>query len=316
MSYDPPMRSLNRKIPTTILVALLALGFESTARAEAPPAAASAPTTPTPPPRDIPIADWRAYPWLSTIERPDPLSRRFLPPAGYQLVPLEGGSFGAWLRTLPLRPEGWPVHLFDGSLKANRDAAAGVVWIDVGRQDLQQCADAVIRLRAEFLFSRPERHEEICFHFTNGVNACWHEWAAGRRPFIDGNSVTWKEMAPPREDHVAFRGYLSNVFEYAGTLSLAKELDPVKDATRVEPGDVFIHGGSPGHAVLVVDVAANTAGERMFLLAQSYMPAQEIHVLTNPATPGSAWYPARASGALDTPEWRFDYRELRRFPGR
>ena len=67
-------------------------------------------------------------------------------------------------------------------------------------------------------------------------------------------------MAPPREDHVAFRGYLSNVFEYAGTLSLAKELDPVKDATRVEPCDVFIHGGSPGHPVLVGWVADGPGG--------------------------------------------------------
>ena len=313
------MRSPNRPIPSILLVALLALGLESASRAATPPAPPAPPApahaaAPAPPAPDIPMVDWRAYPWLSSIERPDPLSRRFLPPDGYQLVPLESDSFGAWLRTLPLRPEGWPVHLFDGSLKTNTSAAAGVVWMDVGRQDLQQCADAVIRLRAEYQFSRPDTRDDICFHFTNGVNACWKEWAAGRRPVIDGDKVDWKALAPPRADHVAFRGYLSNVFEYAGTRSLAKELDAVKDPTRIEPGDVFIHAGSPGHAVLVLDVAANAAGDRVFLLGQSYMPAQEFHVLTNPTMPGNPWYPARASGALETPEWRFDYGELRRFP--
>lgn len=305
----PPKRPLSF-VPPLLLAALL-LGSPRPAPAQ-PSAAPGA--LPAAPPREVAPADWRAYPWLSTIERPDPLSRRFLPPPGYDLVPVAGESFGAWLRTLPLRPEGWPVHLYDGSLKPNQAAAAAVVWIDVGREDLQQCADAVIRLRAEYLYSRPESRGDISFHFTNGVAAHWHDWAAGKRPMIDGNSVSWKELAPPREDHVAFRGYLSNVFEYAGTQSLAKELDKVDDPARVEPGDVFIHPGAPGHAVLVLDVVANAGGERMFLLAQSYMPAQEIHVLTNPATPGVAWYPARAAGPLVTPEWQFDYRELRRFP--
>jgi len=32
-------------------------------------------------------------------------------------------------------------------------------------------------------------------------------------------------------------------------------------------GDVFIVGGSPGHAVIVVDMAVNSDGEKIFLLA-------------------------------------------------
>ena len=55
--------------------------------------------------------------------------------------------------------------------------------------------------------------------------------------------------------------------------------------TSLQPGDVFIKGGSPGHAVIVVDVAIYTqTGKKVFLLAQSYMPAQQIHILVNPAT--------------------------------
>ena len=51
----------------------------------------------------------------------------------------------------------------------------------------------------------------------------------------------------------------------------------------------------------------------MFLLAQSYMPAQEVQVLKNPIETDSPWYAARRSGPLMTPEWPFEHGDLRRF---
>jgi hypothetical protein len=105
------------------------------------------------------------------------------------------------------------------------------------------------------------------------------------------------------------------VFRYAGTLSLSRELEPVEWG-RMEPGDVLIRGGSPGHAVIVVDMARDTVnGHKYFLLAQSYMPAQEIHVLKNLLRPDiSPWYSLDNSDRIDTPEWTFLPSELRRFP--
>ena len=51
----------------------------------------------------------------------------------------------------------------------------------------------------------------------------------------------------------------------------------VSPVTSMQIGDVLIQGGSPGHAVIVVDMAENPAtGEKLYLLAQSYMPAQDI----------------------------------------
>jgi hypothetical protein len=55
------------------------------------------------------------------------------------------------------------------------------------------------------------------------------------------------------------------------------------------------------------------AGSRAFLLVQSYMPAQEIHVLRNPAT-GLPWFEAEPGAPLETPEWTFPPDALRRFP--
>jgi hypothetical protein len=100
---------------------------------------------------------------------------------------------------------------------------------------------------------------------------------------------------------------------YAGTLSLEKSLKP-KAIKDLEAGDVFIKGGSPGHAVIVIDVAVNAAGKKMFMLAQSYMPAQEIQVLKNLEESGkSPWYSIDFGKVLSTPEWIFSVTELRTF---
>ena len=80
-------------------------------------------------------------------------------------------------------------------------------------------------------------------------------------------------------------------------------------------GDLFIKGGFPGHAVLVADVAESRAtGERRFLLVQSFMPAQDMHVLKNLANAdGSPWYPLAFGDQLVTPEWIFPRESLRRW---
>lgn len=109
---------------------------------------------------------------------------------------------------------------------------------------------------------------------------------------------------------------MNRVFMYAGTASLSKELLTVP-YTSLQPGDVFIKGGSPGHAVIVLDVAVDPATKKkVFLLAQSYMPAQQIHILVNPISKKlSPWYELEEvdSGKLYTPEWTFEKKELKRF---
>jgi hypothetical protein len=86
-----------------------------------------------------------------------------------------------------------------------------------------------------------------------------------------------------------------------------------KPVGELAAGDLFIKGGFPGHAVLVADVAQNKAtGERRFLLVQSFMPAQEMHVLKNPADPdASPWYPLDFGDRLVTLEWVFPRESLR-----
>lgn len=253
------------------------------------------------------------YPWQPPASVTDAtLAKRFAPPPGFDRMAIAPGSFGTWLRTLPMQPEGARVHLYTGAEKARQDVHAGVIAIDTGTKDLQQCADAVMRLRAEWLYAG-NRQGDIAFNVMEGGRVPFLRWAKGERPSPSGKS--WTAKAARDGSYENFRRYMDFIFAYAGTLSLEKELVPVADLQTIEPGDVFIKGGSPGHAVIVADVAISaTTKARRFLLVQSYMPAQEMHVLHNPAnTDGSPWY-ALPHGELATPEWTFPAGSLRRWP--
>jgi hypothetical protein len=260
----------------------------------------------------VPTKEERArYPWLSTERSVRPLAEAIPPPSGYTRVALEAGSFGAWLRGLPLRPERTPVRDFRGQeLRAGDDASvAAVAELDVGTADLQQCADSIIRLHAEWLWSRGQK-ERIAYRFTSGHLAAWPRYAAGERARVAGSKVTWVRSGPADGSRASFRAYLGLVFTYAGTLSLAAEKQrPGREDVR--PGDFFVLGGSPGHTVLVLDVARNAAGERVALLGQGFTPAQDFHVLS-PGEEGP-WFSLEAD-TVATPFWRpFPWSSLRRF---
>lgn len=241
------------------------------------------------------------------------IDTRFDVPTGYERVQSPAGSFGAYLQNLPLKPHGTPVKYYTGEIK-NRPVYCAVVDMEIGTQDLQQCADAVMRLRAEHLYQQ-KKYTDIHFKFTNGDNALYTQYAEGYRASVKGNKITWAKKAKKDYSYPTFRKYMDLVFMYAGTLSLSKELKPVASLKDIQIGDVFIKGGSPGHAVIVVDMAQNKkTGEKLFLLAQSYMPAQETQVLLNPMNGNlGPWYSNRFDGELQTPEWTFEQNQLKRF---
>jgi hypothetical protein len=243
------------------------------------------------------------------------LCDRIAPPPGYQRASLPAGSFGAWLRELPLEPGRSVVHLYDGRAKPRQNLHVAVIAIDSGKRDLQQCADAVMRLRAEYLFANGQA-EDICFRAVSGDVMPYASYRRGLRPPA-GRGAPWTAQASPDSSWTGFRTYLDRVFGIANTASLARELQAVRDPRAITAGDVYIEGargGRFGHAVLVLDVAENSAGERIFLIAQSYMPAQDMHVLINAGEPKlGPWYRAPADGSLETPEWSFPSGSLRRF---
>lgn len=204
----------------------------------------------------------------------DNVVTRFKIPAGYRQSPVIPGSFGAWLQALPLKPYGSQCLTYQGKIARTDAYTAGILDISVGKTDLQQCADAVMRLRGEYLYSQ-KKYQDIAFNFTSGFRCDFVHYADGYRY----NNDRWVLKAKKDYGYDNFLRYMTLVFSYAGTLSLQKELKTVINPAALKTGDVFIKGGSPGHCFIVMNVVENAAHHKKFLLAQSYMPAQSIQLL-------------------------------------
>lgn len=234
---------------------------------------------------------------------------RFNTPKDFERKSARQASFANYLQSLPLKASGSKVQYYDGSIKY-KDVYDAVVDMAIDNKNLQQCADAIIRLRAEYFYAQ-KAYDNISFKLTNGFLVAYSEWIKGNRVIVKGNQTYWQKSTVPSNTHKDFRNYLNFIFTYAGTLSLEKTLYS-KELRNIAIGDIFIMGGSPGHAVIVVDLAENPKGEKVFLLAQSYMPAQEIQILKNPTNKHlSPWYSASIVNELITPEWTFKANHLK-----
>ncbi|MGB2578258.1 hypothetical protein AAIR98_000177 [Elusimicrobium simillimum] len=224
------------------------------------------------------------------------IATRFAPPAGFTRTAESQNSFAAYLRNLPLKKDGALVKYFNGKTKPNLSTYVAVVDMEISPKDLQQCADAVMRLYGEYQFAE-NKINDIKFNFVS-----------------DGKPRYFKDYAKGDTSYKNFRKYMDYVFAYANTASLLNQLRPVKDINDMKIGDVFIQKGRPfGHAVIVVDMAQNKEGKKVYMLAQSYMPAQETQVLFNPMNVKlSPWYDLNGK-TIVTPEWVFQPADLRRF---
>lgn len=241
----------------------------------------------------------------------DTLETRILPPDGYERVSENEDSLAVFLRTYPMKKDGSKVLLYNGKKKKNQDAHAAVFKLPIEDEDLQQCADSVMRVYAEYYWNTDQK-EKIAFHFVDGFLAEYSKWQQGYRIQVSDSGSAWVKSASADSSYESFQKYLRVVFSYASTLSLEQESKKIKLA-KIRAGDIFIKGGSPGHVVMVVDVCENAEGEKAFLLAQGYMPAQEFHVLKNPMHEEDPWYYAdEVSYPFQTPEYTFDRGSLRR----
>lgn len=240
----------------------------------------------------LPVFIYCQQPEISHFESPAPARVGDIPlPEGFARLPAATGSFTEWLRRVRIKKDP-VVYLYNGEKKRNQSAQYAVLDIPVGKKDLQQCADAVMRLRAEYLY-QAGRCREISFSDNNG------------KAYPCPGAIERKE----------FERYLEKVFAWCGTASLEKQLHRVPVFSAIQPGDVLIRGGYPGHAVTVMDVAIDSTGQKIYLLAQSYMPAQDIHIVKNPANEAAnPWYSISSDNSLIySPEWTFSTKELRRW---
>lgn len=216
-------------------------------------------------------------------------------------------SWQYFLQHLPIVDS--PIVNYKGIPITYQQKHVGIIPFDVGKSDLQQCADALMRLRAEYLFKQ-KRYNEVGFHFVDGSYYSWNDYCKGLRPLLKANGIQFVKSAASEKTHESLRRYLDIVYAYASTISLAKELKP---ATGFEIGTIVIHAGSPGHCFIIIDETTNNKGERVYKLAEGYTPAQSIYVLRNLNEDGiSPWYQLK-KGVIETASYLFDDYKLGKF---
>lgn len=200
-----------------------------------------------------------------------------------------------------------PILNYRGEPVSNQWKHYAVLPFDVGRADLQQCADALIRIRAEFLFEE-KRYSEISFRFTSGERFSYESFLAGKRPAASGSRNAVYTVSSSTNNHESLRKYLDIVYTYTNTIALERDLLPAKDFAV---GTVVVHGGSPGHCFLIIDETTNEKGQKVFKLAEGYMPAQTIYILKNPED-GSPWH-LLSKSRITTASYDFTSFSMRKF---
>jgi hypothetical protein len=217
-------------------------------------------------------------------------------------------SWPSFLQHLPT--ENKPIVDYRGNQISNQEKHFAILTYDVGSTDLQQCADALMRLRSEYLFSQ-KKYAQIGFHFNSGIYYSLTNYLKGIRPvFKKRQQILAKTNAVSALSHETLRKWLDIVYAYANTVSLCKEL---KKADGLQTGTVIIFPGSPGHCCIIIDEAVTDKKDTVYKMAEGYMPAQSIYVLSNPYEPEwNPWYHL-GKGEINTASCSFRSYYLKRF---
>ena len=200
-------------------------------------------------------------------------------------------GYGNYLRNLKLTGSK-QIRTYKGDI-INRRNTYAVLDIDVGKKDLQQCADAAIRLWAEYLYSI-KAYNRIYFHALGNGNAIrFNAWAKKKRSY----------------SYNTFRNYLDHVFAYCNSAVTVRVCRVLATPSK---SYVNVHGVVEICSTAVVDMAVNQKGEKIFMVAQSWMPAQQIHIVTDEQT-NSPWYKLTENGIYNISGYTMGKKNMKRF---
>jgi hypothetical protein len=229
------------------------------------------------------------------------LQTRIKTPDGYYRDSTATG-FTAYTRKLKVLRDKSALKRYDGANWGRQNWHAAILDFDTGSKNLQQCADACLRLHAEYLWTTNKK-EKLVYEFTSGDKLSWSDYAKGKRAKVNGNNVSFSNSGNVDDSRKAFRSYLDCIFTYAGTISVNHQFKKLRAGEAIQPGDVIVKPGSPGHAIMVVDVCQNNNGKKLYLISQGYTPAVQIHIVNNTSDRSiSPWFelegvPISVSGA-------------------
>lgn len=151
-----------------------------------------------------------------------PLLGLLILPPDWERIPAVPRSFGEYIQQLSFKRTD-STYFWNGTSGIYHNVAA-VHMLDRMSQN-QQCADIIMRLYSEYMISK---NKKIIWHSVNGQEKTW-----------DG--------------HDLYR-YLNDIYNYSNTFSLYKYDSYAIPLNRMQPGDILVIPGFPGHAVIIADV--------------------------------------------------------------
>ena len=177
------------------------------------------------------------------------------PPDGYARKNYPAGSYSDYLQNLPLKND-MSIYQWDGK------NVWGVLYnvyavLDkplLFRSDLEQCADFSMRLWADYHKSHGDLNKLYLFDYH------------GSKKYFSNSGKK-------------YNAFLKWHMAYSNSYSIKKGASAVI-GDILDPGDMFVQNtdGGIGHVSIVVDVAVNQEGDRVYLIGYGFIPAQEFHI--------------------------------------
>jgi hypothetical protein len=241
------------------------------------------------------------------------IEETFSPPQGFTRVQVKQNSFAAYLRSLPVLKDSFNVMDFKDRVwkKKTDSSVSAVVPVNISGKRLWQCMDILLGLHANYL--RQTKHTDVTYPLPDGTQLSWLEWQKGIRPVFKG--MGFSKILKSKEDSSQknFTRYLNAIFEYSGTQSFWHYYPDV-DLKDIQPADFIVKKGKKGHAVLIVDMAENTNGEKLALIGQGDTPACQFYLLKQ--KDGNPWFKINMNASYPSLpiKKQMNWIGLRRFP--
>ncbi len=236
-------------------------------------------------------------------------------PTGYRRVAIEPGSFAEYVRHLAVLPDTASVRYYDGRPVQQWPGNTRVLDMPfLFCSDVEQCADMALRLVSEY-FWQTDRADSLAFRLQNGQEIVWREWRAGQRFRYDAQSDRHvRSRGAADSSRTAFEEFLFYLFHWTGSVALKRDLRRIA-ASDLQPGDLIVQNtsGAMGHVSVILDAAVNAEGERLYLIANGWTPAQSMFIRQPQAGEGIDGWFSLAGYERHLSGYRFGPFELRRF---
>jgi hypothetical protein len=187
-------------------------------------------------------------------------------PNGYTRVNYERSSFSNYVQHLPLKSEN---RIFSHQNKDLTHWYESLGVIDkplLFKDDLEQCADFTMRLWADYHKESGKLSTLFLFNYS-------------------GSKVYFKDS------HLSYEKFLRKAFASSNSHSMKVGAKKISSAELV-PGDLFVQNetGGIGHVSMILDHAKSPSKPDLYLIAFSFMPAQEMHIEKAPANLGRQFW--------------------------